>query len=81
MPTKDSSCLQGKEGNASVDSYHTVHGGLVQHWNRLRGSQPDCKWSVHLLLRIIWKSHMTAKAFVRACLLERLNRCFGWPNQ
>lgn len=44
MPTKDSSCLQGKEGNASVDSKHTVHGGLAQHWSRLRATQQDCKW-------------------------------------
>lgn len=57
MPTKDSSCLQRKEGNASVDSNHTVHRGLVQHWSRLRGTQWDCQWSMDLLLRIIWKSY------------------------
>lgn len=75
MPTKDSSCLQGKEGNASVDSNHTVHGGLVQHQSRLQMERafiaqdyPEKSYDCKSLCESLLKS-------LRGCT------SFGWPNQ
>lgn len=70
MLTKDSSCLQGKEGNSSVAFNHIVcMEDMYSSCSKLRGAQQDhCidrKWigdfSVYPLLRII--SHRTGESF------------------
>lgn len=85
MSTKDSSCLQGRERNASVGFNRIVCvEGWYSGWSRLRGAQQDrCNdhkgivhVSVYALLRIIWKCHRTGKSFYYS--LPKSLR--GWAN-
>jgi len=85
MSTKDSSCLQGRERNASVafDRMLCVE-DTCSGWSRLKGAQQDhcishkqvMHFSVYALLRITWKCHRTGEGFHQS--LPKSPR--GWTN-